>query len=134
MIRFGKKAKKLRWAGATVEMAVVMPLLLTVLLGIIEYGWVFSVKAGLAGAAREGARVAILPGSTDADIQNRIHDFLYQLPPDSYTITLTRATLDYPIETVQLTIPYARVSLFGGWFGARTGNLESKCSMRKEGS
>ena len=128
------RAKKLRWAAATVEMAVVMPLLLTVLLGIIEYGWVFSVKAGLASAAREGARVASLPGSTDADIQNRVHDYLYQLPPTSYTITLTRATVDNPVETVRLTIPYSRVSLFGGYFGHSSGLLEAKCSMRKEGN
>ena len=41
-----RKGKKRRWASATVEMAIVTPLLLTMLFGIIEYGWVFLRETG----------------------------------------------------------------------------------------
>ena len=54
-----KRVRKARGA-AVVEFAVVLPLLLTILFGIIEYGWVFMVRQTLQTAAREGARVAVL--------------------------------------------------------------------------
>ena len=51
-----------RWrrAAAAVEMAVVTPLLLAVLFGIIEFGWLFTVQHTLVNAAREGARTGVL--------------------------------------------------------------------------
>ncbi|MCC2594131.1 pilus assembly protein [Tessaracoccus sp. OS52] len=38
------------------EFALVLPVLLTLLLGTIEFGWTFMVQGGVAGAAREAAR------------------------------------------------------------------------------
>ena len=45
--------------GALVEFAIVMPLLLLLCFGIIEFGFVFYNKAVLTNASREGARVGI---------------------------------------------------------------------------
>lgn len=126
------RSKKRRWASATVEMAVVTPLLLTMLFGIIEYGWVFSVKQGLVTAAREGARTAALPGSTDEDIEQRVSEYLNPLGLTTYTVALSRATPSDPTETVDITIPYSDVSLLGNFFGGRNSDLKASCSMRKE--
>ena len=126
------RSKKRRWASATVEMAVVTPLLLTMLFGIIEYGWVFSVKQGLVTAAREGARTAALPGSTDEDIEQRVAEYLNPLGLTTYTVSLSRATPSDPTETVDITIPYSDVSLLGNFFGGRNTDLKASCSMRKE--
>ena len=127
-----KKGKKRRWASATVEMAVVTPLLLTMLFGIIEYGWVFSVKQALVTAAREGARVAALPGSTDEDIENRVATFMTPLGMTTYNVDLTRSTPQSPTEIVHLTIPYADITLLGSFFGCTDYDLGAECSMRKE--
>ena len=127
------KGKKRRWAGATVEMAVVTPLLLTMLFGIIEYGWVFTVKQALTTAAREGARTAALPGSTEDDITERVADFLTPLGMTTYDLDLTRSTPQDPTETVHVTIPYADVTLIGEFFGSTSYDLGARCSMRKEG-
>ena len=127
-----RKGKKRRWASATVEMAIVTPLLLTMLFGIIEYGWVFSVKQALVTAAREGARTAALPGSTEADVEQRVADFLSPMGMTTYTVTMTHATADNPVETVKLTIPYSDVTLIGEFFGSTDYDLGSTCSMRKE--
>ena len=127
-----KKGKKRCWAGATVEMAVVTPLLLTMLFGIIEYGWVFSVKQALVTAAREGARVASLPGSTDEDIENRVATFMTPLGMTTYNLEMTRSTPQNPTEIVHLTIPYADVTLIGSFFGSTDYDLGAECSMRKE--
>ncbi len=127
------KGKKRCRAAAAVEMAVVTPLLLTMLFGIIEYGWVFSVRQALTTAAREGARTAALPGSTDADITDRISDFMTPLGLTTYNVALTHSSTEDPSETVQITIPYADVTLIGSFFGSTDFNLGATCSMRKEG-
>lgn len=41
-----------------VEFALVLPILLLFLLGIVEFGWLFNAKISLTSAAREGARAA----------------------------------------------------------------------------
>lgn len=129
MTRQGKK----RRAAAAVEMAVVMPLLMTMLLGIVEFGYAFTVRQALVTAAREGARVAVLPGSTDSEINERIGDYLTPLGLDTASIELTRATIENPTEVVHVTVPYADVSLVGGYFGPTDYCLGATCSMRKEG-
>lgn len=127
-----KKGKR-RWAAAAVEMAVVTPLLLTMLFGIIEYGWVFTVRQGLTTAAREGARVAALPGSTDGDIQSRVASFLTPLGVTTYNLHITHASPSDAAETVHVTVPYADVTLIGSFFGSTDYDLGATCSMRKEG-
>lgn len=114
-------------------MAVVTPLLLTILFGIIEYGWVFSVRQTLIQAAREGARTAALPGSTDQQIEARITEQLQVMGLSNATIDLTRATQADPTERVEVTIPYSEVTLVGGFFGGTNFDLGAACTMRKEG-
>ncbi len=124
-----------RRAAAVVEMAVVTPLLLTILFGIIEYGWVFMIKQSLTNAAREGCRVAVLQGATDSQITGTITSYLSGtgLTTPDLTITLTHATQAVPTERVVVRVPYRSVSLLGGFFGSTDWSLGSTCSMRKEG-
>ncbi len=122
-------------AAAVVEFAVVLPLLLTILFGIIEYGWVFMVRQTLQTAAREGCRLAVLQTSTDpyTNVSDRISDVMSPTGLTSYTVTMTHATSANPIETIEITIPYNDVSLMGGFFGTHSYDLGGSCSMRKEG-
>jgi Flp pilus assembly protein TadG len=65
-----------KWAAEDgsqlVEFAVVLPLLLFVVLGIAEFGIIFQRYEVLTNAAREGARMAVLPGYTNADVEARV--------------------------------------------------------------
>lgn len=45
---------------AIVETALVLPLLLLLILGMIEFGWVLNGQITITAAAREGARTAII--------------------------------------------------------------------------
>lgn len=56
--------------AAAVEMAIVLPLLLLLLGGVIDFGWLFFQKIVMTNAAREGARGAVVK-MTDADVQAR---------------------------------------------------------------
>jgi len=60
--------------SAAVEFAIVGSLLFLILLGIVQFGIAFNRSQGLQAAAREGARIASLPASTSAAIQQRIRN------------------------------------------------------------
>jgi len=131
--RLRKRNGTQRRGAAAVEMAAVTPFLMLMLLGIIEFGWLFTVRQGLVTAAREGARVAALPGSTPADVEDRVRLYLNPLGLTSFLFELTRATPDNGnAETVRVAVPYAQVTLIGGFFTNTDFNLEATCSMRKE--
>lgn len=57
--------------AALVEFAVVLPVLIMVLFGIIEFGIAFTEAQAVESAAREAARVAAISSSTEADINAR---------------------------------------------------------------
>ena len=55
-----------------VEFALVLPLLLFVVLGIAEFGFIFQRYEVVTNAAREGARMAVLPGYDSAGAEDAI--------------------------------------------------------------
>ena len=126
-----RRSERARGA-AVVEFAVVLPLLLTILFGIIEYGWVFMVRQTLQTSAREGARIAILQTSEDpyTAALSRMADVMEPTGLTTYTAVVTQ---DGTVMTAEVTIPYDDVSLMGGFFGTHTYDLGGTCSMRKEG-
>lgn len=123
-------------AVAIVEFAVVSMLMLTIVFGIIEYGYVFMVRQSLTNAARDACRVAVLQ-TTQApytEVYTRVDELMAPTGLSGYTVALTHSTSTDPTESVQVSIPFADVSLLGNFFGPRTGNLRGTCSMRKEGA
>ena len=131
MIRTVGKKRHLRWAAVAVELAVVTPFLLLMLFGIIEYGWIFTVRQGIVTAAREGARTAALPGATEQEVADRIADSLTPLGITTQSYTLESDPVSQA-ETVTVTVPYSDVTLVGDWFGTTSFDLGATCSMRKE--
>ncbi len=122
-----------RKAAAVVEMAVVLPILLTMLFGIIEFGWTFMIYQSITNAAREGCRVAVLEGSTESDIENRISQYMTLVGLTNYQTEYQHATTEDPTESVIIRVPYSAVSLLGGYFGPTNFNIAGKACMRKEG-
>lgn len=122
-------------AAAVVEFAVVLPLLLTILFGIIEYGWVFMVRQTLQTSAREGCRLAVLQSSVEpySNVIAAINQVMAPTGLSTYEVTMSHATSANPVEVVVVSIPYNDVSLLGGFFGTHDYDLVGSCSMRKEG-
>jgi Flp pilus assembly protein TadG len=78
--------------AAAVEMALVLPLLLFVLFGVIDFGRMLNAQITLTEAAREGARAAALAPPNDADSQRRAaHARVQAATPDLPEVTDTLA-------------------------------------------
>jgi Flp pilus assembly protein TadG len=65
-----------RSAIAAVELAVVMPLILILLVGLLEVGRIVQINEILNNAAREGARKASTGINTFADVQTTVANYL----------------------------------------------------------
>lgn len=79
--------------AALLEVALTLPLLLLVSVGIFEFGRAYQTWQVLTNAAREGARIAVLPGIDDASVQERVQAYLEAgLIADAAdaTVTITR--------------------------------------------
>jgi len=86
-----EKRRSRRAGGVSVEAALLTPLLITLLFGIIEFGFVFKDLLVVHQAAREGARIAAV-GATTAEIANRIDNSAPTLTIDDLTIALEYRT------------------------------------------
>jgi Flp pilus assembly protein TadG len=58
------------------EFALVLPILLLVLAGILDMGFLFKDYEVVTNAAREGARMASLPGWAESDVRARVNSYL----------------------------------------------------------
>lgn len=122
---FSKRAQRERGA-ALLEAAITIPLILLISVGIFEFGRAYQTWQVLTNAAREGARMAILAGSTDADVTSRVQTYMKDGSLPNYstaTVTIThnvaltgsdtgsKVEIDYPFTfmvlnpVVRLVVP-----------------------------
>ena len=76
-----------KWGAATVELAIVAPVLIVLMFGIIEMGLLMNHVLGLKQAAREGVRVAAT-GVITTEIIDCIHNSSGTLDNDALQIQL----------------------------------------------
>ena len=82
------RPKRQERGAALVEAAIVIPLLLLLVLGVVEYGFIVNRGTLLNNAAREGAREAVF-GSSESEIEQRVRDASPNLDQDALTVTVT---------------------------------------------
>jgi Flp pilus assembly protein TadG len=116
------------------ELALSLPLFLLLVLGIIEFGRAIMVHQMLTNGAREGARHAILPGATDAQVHQTIDNYMSNAGISGYSRTVSPSASTAASGTtisVTVSVPYSSVS-WGviRWLGST--NLSSRVVMRKE--
>ena len=139
-----------RRGTAAVELAVsIMPLMIIVM-GVFEGGRLMMVEEQIVNAAREGARLAVLGGSTmgsssgtgATEVNYRVRQYLAAAQiTNGVTITIT--DLDDPAITdlpqaaagdriqVGVAVPFKNVAWCPPWFFGNA-TLSSVCIMRKE--
>ncbi len=140
MARLGIQVAKLRCRGtAIVEAALVFPLLLLLTMGAIEYGWLFLKAQQITNAARQGARLAIRPDSTNGDVLAAIDSLLAGagMGSSGYAVSFTPADISLlavgEILEVSITVPSASLVLIDAAFLPVPANLGAAITMTKEG-
>jgi Flp pilus assembly protein TadG len=125
-----------------IEFALVAPILIFLIAGIVDFGMMFRALEAVTNAAREGARVGVLPGYDPPDVQARVDAYLAASAlTGTRTTTVANQTLATPAGTftaraVNVTYVYQFAvlgpvaPLFGGNFG--TINLNAAAIMRTE--
>jgi len=135
-------------AGAElVEFALVLPILLLVFGGIVDFGLLLQRQQVVTNAAREGARLAVLPGYTGADVQARVTQFVRQginsdsaAPVANLTLVTLTPGAGPPFQAAQVSVTLADrflilgpiVSLAGGSGSFGTIALTATTTMRVE--
>lgn len=133
--------------SSLIEVALTLPLLLLVTAGIYEFGRAYQTQQVLTNAAREGARVAVLPNqpSGTAEARARLYLTAGQLPNaadatisvTSTTISIggtttpgSKVTVNYPFSFMVLQ-PVARLVVSTSNLGS-TLTMTASAEMRNE--
>jgi Flp pilus assembly protein TadG len=101
-----------------VEFALVVPILLLLVFGIIEFGRLYSIQTSITSAARAGARVMALENDTTT-AKAAATSAAQPYTVTSNQIALAPASCPSPNTTnanVTVTVTYP-VNLLSGWFG-----------------
>lgn len=148
ILRTRKPTSNNRRGAAMVETALVLPIFFMVVLGIIEFGRAMMVAQLLTNGAREGARLAVLPGATNAAVETAVLDFLEAsvgVPRNKLTVTITVTpatgnpdpgnvlanSSKRDLCDVKVDVPFSDVDYIPGQYLAGR-KLIGQCAMRKE--
>jgi len=110
-------------------MAIVMPLLLILIAGIFDFGFLFRNWEVVTNAAREGARVGVLPAYScgpGGAVSTRVDDYMAAAGVSGgYTVQIATTTLNgFTSCSVQVSMfqQLSALGIFGQFFG---GNFTS---------
>jgi Flp pilus assembly protein TadG len=119
MARTERRSWSTEKGQALLETAVILPIVLLVSVAIFEFGRAYQTWEVVTNAAREGARIAVLPNTTTVEVQDRVVAYLKsgQLPGyAAATITVTPTTVSIGATTagasmVTVTYPFSFIVL-----------------------
>jgi Flp pilus assembly protein TadG len=139
----GRDRRRRRGGQSLVEFAVVLPVFLLILAGILDFGLGLYSQMTVINAAREGARLGVVEPGNVADIKARVDAMAAGLDKSRLTISVTCqhsdgsacsgtwASTDTDSETVIVKVDYGYRMLWPLAFG-NTLNLSSTVQMRIE--
>lgn len=132
----GRARPRKRRGAAAVEFAIVAPVFLLMIFGLIEFGRLVMVQQVITNASREGARAGVLDGATTANVQEVVEDYLETAAISGATIDVTptppsSAGFGQPV-TVNVSVAFDNVSWMPSPFFLKDATLTSTTVMRRE--
>jgi Flp pilus assembly protein TadG len=125
-----------RRGAAAVEFAVVAPLFFLLVFGMIEFGRMVMVQQVITNGSREGARIAVLDGTTTSEVVTAVQTYLDNASVSGASVTVTpdppsSAVYGDPV-TVVVSLPFDQVSWLPSpmFLGGKT--LSATTVMRRE--
>ncbi len=125
-----------RRGAALVEFAILVPVFVLVVMGIVEYGQFLYAKQAVTLAAREACRIAVLPGTTKEQAIGRAYNVLSEAGISSFQITFdpdppTSASDGDPI-TVTVLVDFDQISWLGSPMYLDGVEIRATAVMRRE--
>ncbi len=100
--------------AALVEFALAVPLMLVVFAGIVDFGFAFQRYEVITNAAREGARMATLPGYNDAAVDAYVRQYVQQ------GLSLSSGAMSTVMPSGSVTVAHADLTVPGAVSGTMT--------------
>jgi Flp pilus assembly protein TadG len=119
---------------AITEFALILPVLVALLLGIIQFGIVFNNYLTITDAARAGARKAAVSrfiGDNGASAKTTAQNSAQQLDQTALKVTVSSTNWNVPGSDVDVTVTYPYSINILGWT-VKAGNLTSTTKERLE--
>ena len=116
-----------------VEFALVLPFLIFLILGMVEFGWILNGKITLTSAAREGARAAVTRETqTDAETaaKNAVSKSVESSSLNNVNATITK--FDVPTKEAVVTVTAKITPIIGLYFPDGDVTVTAKAEMRIE--
>jgi Flp pilus assembly protein TadG len=131
-----RRARRNRRGTAVVEFAVVAPLFILLVFGMIEFGRMIMVQQIMTNASREGTRRAIIEGSTQTEVENLVTNYLDNASVPGATVTVTPSDLSNvgfgdPVS-VSVSIPFNTVSWIPSPMYLEDATLQASTVMQAE--
>jgi Flp pilus assembly protein TadG len=128
--------RKYRRGAAAVEFAFVAPLFFLLVLGMVEFGRMVMVQQIITNGSREGARIAVLDGTTTAEVTAAVENYLASAAVTGATVTVTpnppnTAGFGEPV-TVAVSVPFGQVSWLPSPMFLSGKTLSATTVMRRE--
>ena len=113
------------------EFAIVLPLLLVLLFGVIEASWAFNQQLEVRHGAREGARLVAVNEGTDTEVAGAVCDRMHFSGDEDATEITTSGNTIGDTAAVAIVAPYHSLTgFFSGIFGGAT--FSSSVEIRLE--
>ncbi|WP_373484178.1 TadE/TadG family type IV pilus assembly protein [Acetobacterium sp.] len=121
---------------AVVELALTLPILIMILCGIIDFGWLFTNQNSIDNCAREGARYAIVNSTSETAIEDHIRAIAPENIADTIEIDITFSNVSNPQLGDVIVIISDEIDILtpivGVFVQGETMNLSSSCTMKVE--
>ena len=118
---------------AMVEFALVLPLLLALLCGIVDFGWLYYNQITLNNAAREGARYAVIHYDPSTDWKDAAEDrMLGSMAGVSSAVAIVSNPVEQQITATVTATPRILTGFTSTILGKQTMELPASCTMRLE--
>jgi hypothetical protein len=131
-----------------IELILVTPVFALIIAAMFDFGFLFRNWEVVTNAAREGARIGVLPSyacdDTTSDVEDRVEAYLqgsgipntstYTIDMEVLPIATASGTFDACVVSVELTQPLPSLSVIGALTGGAFGNVpvRARAVMRTE--
>ena len=131
--RFVREQNRRRTGAALVELALIMPVLLLLVVGLLDLGRGFSQAGVVVNAARQGARYGAAKPDNASDTSTIIARVLEEAEGSGVKLTSSDVQVVAPLTTtgqpLSVKIDYSYRPLLGKLIGLSTFHIRRECTM-----